>query len=178
MTNAIGGFPRNIPPLPRGEPIHARQMWAANRFWMETQNLVTKRYGGKRKQHWYALLFLLKVFERSLRMCGQFQRGLRNAEDLVLRELEVRFEALPAAFDGFTILHLSDPQSEHRAERLDHLADHVVERVLPALGLREPGHLVAQELANARRVTDRQALEFDRVRSSPHGFLLQSEVNP
>lgn len=39
-------------------PINARQMWANNRFWMETQNLVTKRYGGKRKQHWYALLML------------------------------------------------------------------------------------------------------------------------
>ena len=125
MTNAIGGLPRNIPPLPRGEPIHARQMWAANRFWMETQNLVTKRYGGRRKQHWYALLFLLKVFERGLRLFGQFQRGLRNAEDLVLRDLEVRFEALPAAFDGFTILHLSDPHFDG----MPGLEDKILERI-------------------------------------------------
>jgi len=100
-------------------------MWAANRFWMETQNLVTKRYGGRRKQHWYALLFLLKVFERGLRLFGQFQRGLRNAEDLVLRDLEVRFEALPAAFDGFTILHLSDPHFDG----MPGLEDKILERV-------------------------------------------------
>jgi predicted MPP superfamily phosphohydrolase len=100
-------------------------MWAANRFWMETQNLVTKRYGGRRKQHWYALLFLLKVFERGLRLFGQFQRGLRNAEDLVLRDLEVRFEALPAAFDGFTILHLSDPHFDG----MPGLEDKILERI-------------------------------------------------
>ena len=76
---------------------------------METNNLVTKRYGGKRKQHWYALLFLIKVFEWSLRLLGQFERGFRNAQDVSLREIELRFAALPAAFDGFTILHLSDP---------------------------------------------------------------------
>jgi predicted MPP superfamily phosphohydrolase len=92
-----------------GGPINARQMWANNRFWMETQNLVTKRYGGKRKQHWYALLFMMKTFEWTLKRCNQFERGRRNAENLVLRELVVRFSDLPRAFDGFTILHISDP---------------------------------------------------------------------
>src|SRR5438309_4692126 len=89
-------------------PIHPRQMWAANRFWMETNNLVTKRYGGKRKQHWYALLFMMKTFEWGLKRLGQYERGVRNAEDVRLRDLELRFPGLPAAFDGFTILHISD----------------------------------------------------------------------
>jgi predicted MPP superfamily phosphohydrolase len=102
--------PQPPPPLrsPPGASIDARQMWAANRFWMETQNLVTKRYGGKRKQHWYALLFLLHVFERLLRLLGLYQRGVDNARRLELRELELTFEDLPEAFDGFTVLHLSD----------------------------------------------------------------------
>jgi predicted MPP superfamily phosphohydrolase len=100
-------------------------MWAANRFWMETQNLVTKRYGGKRKQHWYALLFLMKVFEWGLRLVGQFERGLRNAQELSVREIELRFAALPAAFDGFAILHLSDPHFDG----MPGLEDKMVERL-------------------------------------------------
>ncbi|MFL5411790.1 MAG: metallophosphoesterase [Myxococcales bacterium] len=101
-------FSPDVPPLPSGVPLQPRHRWAANRFWMETQNLVTKRYGGKRKQHWYVLLFLMKAFEWALRLCGQFDRGLRNAQELSLREIELRFATLPPAFDGFTILHLSD----------------------------------------------------------------------
>jgi predicted MPP superfamily phosphohydrolase len=91
------------------EPISARQMWAANRFWMETQNLVTKRYGGKRKQHWYVLLAMMKTFEWGLKRTGQYERGHRNAYDLELRELEVTLPRLPAAFDGFELLQISDP---------------------------------------------------------------------
>jgi predicted MPP superfamily phosphohydrolase len=90
-------------------PINARQMWANNRFWMETQNLVTKRYGGKRKQHWYALLLAMKTFEWGLKRLGQYQRGLDNALNIVIRDLELRFARLPRAFEGFSILHISDP---------------------------------------------------------------------
>jgi predicted MPP superfamily phosphohydrolase len=99
------------PPTPFGPApaINARQMWANNRFWMETQNLVTKRYGGKRKQHWYALLMMLRTFQWGLARLGQLERGRRNAATIVLRERELSFAHLPRAFDGFTILHISDP---------------------------------------------------------------------
>src|SRR5687768_1988157 len=97
------------PPLGPGPPVSARQMWANNRFWMETQNLVTQRYGGKRKQHWQALFFMQKAFERGLKLCGQYQRGYRNAANIVLRDLDLEFANLPPAFDGFSILHISDP---------------------------------------------------------------------
>jgi len=89
--------------------IDARQLWANNRFWMETQNLVTKRYGGKRKQHWYAFLAMMRTFEWALKRCGQFERGRRNAQAIVLRERVLSFATLPPAFDGFTVLHISDP---------------------------------------------------------------------
>ncbi len=111
--------------LPAGAPIDGRQMWAANRFWMENQNLVTKRYGGKRKQYWYAMLFMMKAFEWGLRRCGQYERGVRNAEDIVVREVELRFARLPAAFDGFTILHISDPH----LDGMPGLEERVVERL-------------------------------------------------
>src|SRR6187551_1420315 len=86
----------------------ARQIWAANRFWMETQNLASKRYGGKRKQHWYAMAVMIKLLEQALRVTGQYQAGRAHAEDVRLRHIDLAFPHLPAAFDGFTLLHLSD----------------------------------------------------------------------
>ena len=78
----------NFAPAP---PINARQMWANNRFWMETQNLVTKRWGGKRKQHWQALLAMMKTFAWGLKLVGQYERGVRNAAEIVLREIDLHF---------------------------------------------------------------------------------------
>jgi predicted MPP superfamily phosphohydrolase len=90
-------------------PINARQLWANHRFLMETQNLITRRYGGKGKHHWYALLMMLKTFEWGLKRIGQFERGFANAAHIELRELDLFFPNLPPAFDGFSILHVSDP---------------------------------------------------------------------
>src|SRR3954462_8514038 len=100
-------------PLPKFAPapaINARQMWANNRFWMETQNLVTRRYGGRRRQHWGALLLMLRTFQWGLGRLGPLRRGRRNAANIVLRERELSFPELARAFDGFFILHLSDPR--------------------------------------------------------------------
>jgi uncharacterized protein len=101
-----GGTPTRFGPVP---VVNTRQMWANNRFWMETQNLVTRRYGGRRKQHWEAMLLMMKTFAFGLRCLGQFQRGYQNASRLFLRERDLTFADLPPAFDGFTILHISDP---------------------------------------------------------------------
>jgi predicted MPP superfamily phosphohydrolase len=108
ISERTAELPTRILAAPTGA-IDARQLWANNRFWMETQNLVTRRYGGKRKQHWYALLTMMKTFEWALKRCGQYERGWRNAQAIVLRERTLSFAALPPAFDGFTILHISDP---------------------------------------------------------------------
>jgi len=86
----------------------ARRFWAANRFWMETQNLASKRYGGKRKQHWHAMELMITVLEQALRVTGQYEVGRTHADDLRLRHIDLAFPHLPAAFDGFTLLHLSD----------------------------------------------------------------------
>jgi predicted MPP superfamily phosphohydrolase len=88
--------------------ISARLIWAATRFWMETENLKSKRYGGKSHHHWYALLYAMKAFQWLLKLVGGYETGQRNAARLARRELELRFPRLPEAFDGFSILHLSD----------------------------------------------------------------------
>jgi uncharacterized protein len=95
--------------LPPAEAaISPRLIWAANRFWMETENRKTRRYGGHGRHHWYSLLFLMNALRVALKLTGQYERGVRNAWDIAVRELDLALPRLPPAFDGFTILHLSD----------------------------------------------------------------------
>ncbi|ATQ68737.1 MULTISPECIES: metallophosphoesterase [Methylosinus] len=49
-----------------------------------------------------------RVIRAALTVVGLYRRGLANAEKIALRENLVVSSRLPAAFDGFTILHLSD----------------------------------------------------------------------
>ena len=75
---------------------------------METENRKSRRYGGRGIHHWYTLLFLMRTLEVLLKLTRQYERGVRNAWDVALREEDVALPRLPAAFDGFTVLHLSD----------------------------------------------------------------------
>jgi len=106
----------------------ARQAWAANRLWMETSNLKARRWGGKSPHHWYALLAATRAFDWMLRLARQHDRGYRNACDLVVRELEHPLPRLPAAFDGFTILHLSDLHLDGMPELVDIMLGQLGER--------------------------------------------------
>jgi hypothetical protein len=105
---------RPVPETPQflfpgaGAAIPPRFIWAANRFRMETENRKSRRYGGKGPHHWYALLFLMRTLEVLLKLTRQYERGVRNAWDIAVREIDVELPRLPPAFDGFTILHLSD----------------------------------------------------------------------
>ena len=48
------------------------------------------------------------VIEMALRLTGTFWRGQANAANVELRENTVASKKIPPAFDGFSILHLSD----------------------------------------------------------------------
>jgi len=124
-----GQVPAGDPALPEEvRPIDARQMWAANRFWMETANIKSKRYGGKSHHHWYALLAATRAFDWALKAIGQHERGLRNARTLIVRDVEHALPRLPAAFDGFTILHLSDLHLDGMPELVDLTLDALGDR--------------------------------------------------
>ncbi len=98
-----------VDPMPYDQRlINRRHIWAANRFWMEVDNMKTKRYGNKRPHRWYELLLLMKSFNFILHVMGLYGLGVRNAEDIKLREIHLYFADLPKAFEGFTLLHLSD----------------------------------------------------------------------
>ena len=50
----------------------------------------------------------MRTLDVLLKLTRQHERGVRNAWDIAVREMDVELPRLPAAFDGFTVLHLSD----------------------------------------------------------------------
>ena len=51
--------------------------------------------------------------------CALYERGVRNALDIKLKRIELKFENLPSEFDGYRILQLSDPHVDFLAGPLD-----------------------------------------------------------
>jgi uncharacterized protein len=60
-------------------------------------------------ENWYATPSLIRV---ALKVTGLYWRGCRNAARVQVRRNDLRFEQLPDAFDGFTLLQISDPHVE------------------------------------------------------------------
>ena len=56
-------------------------------------------------ENWYSVH---SVIRNTLKLCGLYWRGRRNAERVVVKRNDVTSRRLPARFDGFTILHISD----------------------------------------------------------------------
>lgn len=104
----LSDAPHPDPLFPEQRLINRRQLWADYRFRMEMENLKNRRYGNRGRHHWYKLLFLMKTFGLILHLINLHQKGARIAENIILREIPLYFSNLPHAFDGFTILHLSD----------------------------------------------------------------------
>jgi uncharacterized protein len=104
----LNDSPNPEPLFPEQRLINRRQLWANNRFHMEMENLKTRRYGNRGRHHWQELFLMMKALEFVLRLTHLYPRGVRNAENIVLREIPLYLGNLPRAFDGFTILHLSD----------------------------------------------------------------------
>lgn len=57
-------------------------------------------------ENWYSVHSLIR---NALKLSGLYRRGCRNAEHILVRHNEVRCNELPSLFDGFTVLHISDP---------------------------------------------------------------------
>jgi uncharacterized protein len=68
--------------------------------------------------------FLIRLI---LVMTGLYWRGLRNAKDVQLRHNTIRSPALPSAFDGYTVLQLSDLHVDMNEGAMDRVATLVKE---------------------------------------------------
>jgi predicted MPP superfamily phosphohydrolase len=56
-------------------------------------------------ENWYSAPAIIRTI---LKLAGLYWRARRNAESIVVKRDDLRFAELPLAFDGFTILHISD----------------------------------------------------------------------
>jgi predicted MPP superfamily phosphohydrolase len=56
-------------------------------------------------ENWYSAPAIIRTV---LKLTGLYWRAQRNAESIVVRRNDLTFSTLPPAFDGFTILHISD----------------------------------------------------------------------
>ena len=102
----ISGKGRN--PFVENHELDPRHIWATVRAWMEADNYKHLRGGGTRKNHWNLLENLLHIFGYGLKFTGLYNKGVANALDIQLRSIELRYPNLPEAFDGYTIMHLTD----------------------------------------------------------------------
>ncbi len=67
-------------------------------------------------ENWYSIHSMIRT---TLRLVGLYGRGLRNAGLVRVRRNTIRAANLPAAFDGFTILHLSDLHADMSGPAMD-----------------------------------------------------------
>ena len=96
----------------------ARLEWKRRRKELEGGGKKYSPKGSKRRRRRSPLDVLIQVFGLTIRALGLYGRGLRNARDLKLTSLELAFEDLPAEFDGYTILQLSDLHVDALPENL------------------------------------------------------------
>lgn len=83
--------------------LHARQ-----RLGVETDHEAHIRGRGNKffdTDSWYSVHSVIRT---ALRLTGLYRRGCDNAQRIEVRHNEVRLTRLPRAFDGYTLLHISD----------------------------------------------------------------------
>ena len=103
--------------------VHARQ-----RLGIETEHERRVFGGGLNFFHienWYSVHSIIR---NSLKVTGLYWRGRENAERIQIRHNRVERTDIPAAFNGFTILHISDlhvDMNEGAMHRLIELLDRV-----------------------------------------------------
>jgi hypothetical protein len=83
--------------------LHARQ-----RLGIETDHEAQVFGQGLKFFHLENLQSFHVLIGLALKMIGLYWRGLRNAKDVRVQHNYIRSAALPSAFDGYTILQLSD----------------------------------------------------------------------
>ena len=86
-----------------------RHLWRRRRSAMEWRYHKSKRYALWRFFKWNIMDRLEHVFAYGLRVTGLHKRGRQNARHITVNTLDLHFPKLPASFDGYRVLHLTDP---------------------------------------------------------------------
>ena len=99
-------------------PLHARQ-----RLGIETDHEAQVFGQGLTFFHlenWYSAPAIIRI---ALKLMGLYWRARQNAERILVKRNDVRFAELPPAFDGFTILHISDLHVDMNEVAMQHLIE-------------------------------------------------------
>ena len=76
-------------------------------------------------ENWYSIHSLIRT---SLKLTGLYWRGRANAARVQIRHNDIQFNDLPPAFNGYTLLHMSDFHADMSVGAMDKL-----EAILPGL---------------------------------------------
>jgi predicted MPP superfamily phosphohydrolase len=71
-------------------------------------------------ENWYSVHSVIRT---ALKVTGLYGRGTRNAERVRVRDNDVWSQRLPAKFDGFTLLHISDMHADLNPSAMARLAE-------------------------------------------------------
>lgn len=81
-----------------------------------------RTYRKGRPRLWYERVIVPRLLRAALQAAGLYARGLNNALAPIVRSLRLTFANLPAEFEGFQILHLSDFHIDANEALADRLA--------------------------------------------------------
>ena len=107
---------QGLPLAGRAGKDNAMENWIAKRRLMERSRYWIGR--GGRRSRWRKLPFaaFMAVLGAAVRMTPIYAAGRRNALALKRVEFDLSFPALPPSFDGYRILHVSDPHLDYFPE--------------------------------------------------------------
>ncbi len=88
--------------------LSRRREWLVNRKKLEAIrfNKLSEKAKRTGRTHW--LDHVLPYAASFLKVAQMYKRGVQNALDIQVQQVELKYKELPAAFDGYKILHLSD----------------------------------------------------------------------
>ena len=86
--------------------VHARQRLGIEQ---DNENVFGHGINFFHPENWYSAHSIIRV---ALKLTGFYNRGHKNAERIQVRHNVMELAGLPAAFDGFTMLHISDMHAD------------------------------------------------------------------
>jgi predicted MPP superfamily phosphohydrolase len=123
---------------PRGKelPVDATELAVVNRLEKRLGRLQARQRLGIEADHeaqifgqglnffhienWYSIHSLMRA---AFKLSGLYWRGLKNAGDVQVRTTDLAFAALPEAFEGYTLLHISDLHVDMNGQAMERLSE-------------------------------------------------------
>jgi predicted MPP superfamily phosphohydrolase len=99
-------------------PLHARQ-----RLGIERDHEAQVFGQGLTFFHLENVSLAPAIIRTALKLTGLYWRARRNAECIAIKRNEQKFAALPEAFDGYTILHISDMHVDMSEAAMEHVIE-------------------------------------------------------